>query len=222
MAFDLEQRQTAALQEMLQLKKPQTSAFGGRGGGGGAPWKVLIFDEVAKDILAPLMTIGVLRRFGVTLPLTLSASRTPIVEAPAVYLVSGTENNIQSIVNDMQNRLYAFYCINFVSGIDKEKLQLLAEGAARAGAVGSVLSVVDRHVNFVCLSPTEFSLNLPRIFSLTHGAFGDEEVQAAVDRTAEGLLSVIATLSVLPVLCCPASSSSPARSVALRLQVGRV
>lgn len=56
------------------------------------------------------------------------------------------------------------------------------------------MSVVDRHVNFVCLSPCEFSLNLPRIFSFTHGAFGDEEVQTAIDKTAEGLLSVIATL----------------------------
>lgn len=67
MAFDLEQRQTAALQEMLQLRKPQTSAFGGRGGGasfGGpqtgssSPWKILIFDQTAKDILAPLMTVN--------------------------------------------------------------------------------------------------------------------------------------------------------------------
>ncbi|XP_026194009.1 protein sly1 [Cyclospora cayetanensis] len=149
MSFDLEQKQTTALQEMLQLRKPQTSAFGGRGGsfgghpvGGGAPWKVLIFDEAAKDILAPLMT----------------------------------------------------------------------------GTVGAVVSVVERHVGFICLSPCEFSLNLPGLFSRMHGTSGDEAVQAAIDAAAEGLLSVLATLGVVPLINCSSSASSPARSVALRLQ----
>ena len=70
MAFDLEQRQTAALQEMLQLKRPQLSLFGARGAADTpgstrsqhtpkSPWKVLIFDDVAKDILAPLMTVRI-------------------------------------------------------------------------------------------------------------------------------------------------------------------
>lgn len=57
MAFDLEQRQTAALQDMLQLRKPQTASFGGMAAGSGSPWKVLIFDEASKEVLAPLMTV---------------------------------------------------------------------------------------------------------------------------------------------------------------------
>ncbi|KAL8272824.1 hypothetical protein Esti_003263 [Eimeria stiedai] len=218
MAFDLEQRQTAALQEMLQLKRPQASAFGGPSSVTAAPWKILVFDEAAKDVLAPLMTVGVLRRFGVTLPLSLSAARTPILEAPAVYLLASTEENVKAIVHDMEKRLYAFYHINFLSGTDMKLLKLLAEGAAKAGAVGSVLSVFDRHVSFVCLSPFEFSLNIPRVFTLTHGAFGDAEVHAAINKSAEGLLSVIATLGVIPVISCPSSSASPARSVGLQLQ----
>ncbi|KAL8430854.1 hypothetical protein ACSSS7_005667 [Eimeria intestinalis] len=252
MAFDLEQRQTAALQEMLQLKRPQASAFGGPSSATAAPWKILVFDEAAKDVLAPLMTgsmfeawglcphatgrmqgplpsavavsvrvstkVGVLRRFGVTLPLSLSAARTPILEAPAVYLVASSEENVKAIVRDMEKRLYAFYHINFLAGTDMKLLKLLAEGAAKAGVVGSVLSVFDRHVSFVCLSPFEFSLNIPRVFTLTHGAFGDAEVHAAINKSAEGLLSVIATLGVIPVISCPSSSASPARSVALQLQ----
>ncbi|KAL8443916.1 hypothetical protein Emed_006511 [Eimeria media] len=218
MAFDLEQRQTAALQEMLQLKRPQASAFGGPTSATAAPWKILVFDEAAKDVLAPLMTVGVLRRFGVTLPLSLSASRTPILEAPAVYLLASTEENVKAIVRDMEKRLYAFYHINFLSGTDMKLLKLLAEGAAKAGVVGSVLSVFDRHVSFVCLSPFEFSLNIPRVFTLTHGAFGDADVHAAINKSAEGLLSVIATLGVIPVISCPSSSASPARSVGLQLQ----
>ncbi|KAL8439002.1 hypothetical protein Efla_002411 [Eimeria flavescens] len=218
MAFDLEQRQTAALQDMLQLRRPQSSAFGGPSAASAAPWKILIFDEAAKDVLAPLMTIGVLRRFGVTLPLSLTSARTPILEAPAVYLVASSEQNVAAILRDMEKRLYAFYHINFLSGINSKLLQQLAEGAAKAGVVGSVLSVFDRHVSFVCLSPFEFSLNIPRIFSLTHGAVGDAEVHAAINQAADGLLSVIATLGVIPVISCPSSSASPARSVGLLLQ----
>lgn len=78
------------------------------------------------------MQVGVLRRYGVTLPLSLSAPRTPIVEAPAVYLVSNSEAAIKKIIQDMQNRLYAFYYLNFISGVDDSLLRQLAEGAAKA------------------------------------------------------------------------------------------
>ncbi|CDJ38840.1 hypothetical protein ETH_00042965 [Eimeria tenella] len=140
MSFDLEQRQTAALQEMLQLRKPQNSAFGGpRGplsGGpqqpGGGPWKVLIFDEAAKDILAPLMTVGVLRRHGVTLPLSLGAPRSSILEAPAVYLIGSSSKNLELILKDLKNKIYSFFYFNFISQVPTPFLQALAEGAAKA------------------------------------------------------------------------------------------
>ena len=56
--------------------------------------------------------------------------------------------------------------------------------------------MVEQHVSFICLSPTEFSLNLPGFFSRMHGATGgdDAEIEAAIQAAAEGLLSVVATL----------------------------
>eukprot|EP00922_Rhytidocystis_sp_ex-Travisia-forbesii_P067530 GHVS01100488.1.p1 GENE.GHVS01100488.1~~GHVS01100488.1.p1 ORF type:complete len:596 (-),score=107.61 GHVS01100488.1:309-1871(-) len=43
-------------------------------------------------------------------------------------------------------------------------------------------------------------------------------MEALLERIVNGLLSVCATLGVVPVLRCPASSSSPAQMVALKLQ----
>lgn len=73
-----------------------------------------------------------LRREGVTLPLSLGTARTAIVEAPAVYLIAPTQANIEAILRDFDSKLYACYYINFTTAIPNNLLRLLAEGAAKS------------------------------------------------------------------------------------------
>ncbi|KYF43649.1 Sec1 family protein [Toxoplasma gondii ARI] len=179
MSLNLQERQAAALQAMLALVPQRaSSAFTQTDAAlpqASTAWKILIFDSAAKDILAPLMTVGMLRRQGVTLHLPLKSRRSPVVEAPAVYLVSPTEENVQLLLEELHQKLYAFYFFNFTDRLPEDLMQLLARGAVEAGMVSQVVSVVDRYVDYVCLSPSEFSLNKPGIYSVLNGNSSDAQ-----------------------------------------------
>ncbi|KAF4643692.1 Sec1 family protein [Toxoplasma gondii] len=222
MSLNLQERQAAALQAMLALVPQRaSSAFTQTDAAlpqASTAWKILIFDSAAKDILAPLMTVGMLRRQGVTLHLPLKSRRSPVVEAPAVYLVSPTEENVQLLLEELHQKLYAFYFFNFTDRLPEDLMQLLARGAVEAGMVSQVVSVVDRYVDYVCLSPSEFSLNKPGIYSVLNGNSSDAQIEEAMTAAVNSLFGVIATFGVVPFIRCPASPSSPARNVAMKLQ----
>jgi len=60
-------------------------------------WKVLVYDKFGSDVVAPLLTVGDLREHGVTLHLLINKEREPISDAPAVYLLEPTSENIKLI-----------------------------------------------------------------------------------------------------------------------------
>ena len=60
-------------------------------------WKVLILDDLSKDILATSLRVQDLREQGVTLHMQLHSSRPPLPDVPAVYFVSPTLANIRRI-----------------------------------------------------------------------------------------------------------------------------
>lgn len=60
-------------------------------------WKVLICDTYCNNLIAPLLKVGDLRAFGVTLTLNIKETRLPITDAPALYFVEPTKENIDII-----------------------------------------------------------------------------------------------------------------------------
>lgn len=51
--------------------------------------------------------------------LPLNSERTAVHEAPAVYLVEPTSQNVDIILRDLESRLYRRYYINFTTSISK-------------------------------------------------------------------------------------------------------
>jgi hypothetical protein len=60
-------------------------------------WKVLVLDQFCFDVLGPLFKVGDLRAMGVTLVMNINDKRQPIPDAPAVYFVRPTKDNIDII-----------------------------------------------------------------------------------------------------------------------------
>jgi hypothetical protein len=57
-------------------------------------WKVLVLDQFCFDVLGPLFKVGDLRAMGVTLVMNINDKRQPIPDAPAVYFIRPTKENI--------------------------------------------------------------------------------------------------------------------------------
>eukprot|EP00403_Amphidinium_massartii_P003614 CAMPEP_0178378808 /NCGR_PEP_ID=MMETSP0689_2-20121128/4616_1 /TAXON_ID=160604 /ORGANISM="Amphidinium massartii, Strain CS-259" /LENGTH=604 /DNA_ID=CAMNT_0019998887 /DNA_START=11 /DNA_END=1822 /DNA_ORIENTATION=- len=203
-ATGIQELQKAALIKMLQL-------------GDAVQWKVLIYDKFCQEVVAPLMKVGSLRQQGVTTNHALSSDRSSLPDVPAIYFVEPTTENIQRIQDDLSKGLYESYYINFASSVPRSLLEELAKGTLRANAAQKVHSIVDRYVSFVSLSSTLFSLNLPCVYRTLHSpSITEREINQYVERIVDGLMSVLVTMRVLPIIRCP--PNEVAEVVARRLE----
>eukprot|EP00923_Selenidium_pygospionis_P053464 GHVN01092658.1.p1 GENE.GHVN01092658.1~~GHVN01092658.1.p1 ORF type:complete len:644 (-),score=112.77 GHVN01092658.1:42-1973(-) len=186
--------------------------------GGGAEWKVLVYDASGQDLLATLMKVGSLRQMGVTLHLHIDTPRSPVCEAPAVYLIEPTTSNLDRLAEDVQRQLYQSYYVNFTTPIQSVELEHMANRLIAVNGTQYISRVVDRYVGFVSFSPTEFSLNLPKSYQALHmTSASDKQIDLFVDKIVDGLMCAVVCLGVVPTLCCSSRPDSPAQMVARRL-----
>ncbi|CAF1683479.1 unnamed protein product, partial [Adineta ricciae] len=93
--LSLRDRHIATLKQMLNLNASSLSAL--KTTGEDLAWKVVIYDELGQDIIAPLLTVKELRDLGVTLHVSLKSERDPVDEIAAVYFIMPTKDNINRI-----------------------------------------------------------------------------------------------------------------------------
>lgn len=212
MSQSIQELQRAAILRMLNLAGPNDQPWSS-----GQTWKVLVYDKFCQEVVVPLLKVGGLRNHGVTLHLNLNSERLPVADVPAVYFVEPTEANIKRILEDLSKGLYESCHVNFASSIPRSLLEEFANGTLQAGAAQKVVSVVDRYVSFVSLSPSLFSLNLPAAYETIHSpAIADHLIQQYIERIVDGLLSVLVTTKTLPVIRCPPGEA--AEMVSRRLE----
>ena len=88
-----------------------------------------------------------------------AAAATTTTTQPAVYLLDGTEENIQRVADDCSNRLYSQVYLNFVSRLDRPLMEKLARATIASNTYSLVTKVFDQYLDFVTLEPRLFTLN---------------------------------------------------------------
>ncbi|KAK0636302.1 Sec1-like protein [Bombardia bombarda] len=174
-------------------------------------WKVLIFDDFGRDVIAPILSVSDLRSLGVTLHLHISTSRVAIPDVPAIYLVEPTTANLQTITNDLQKGLYSSAYINLLSSIPRPLLEDFAAQTAVAGTSEQIAQIYDQYLNFIVTEPDLFSLGMQKertYWALNSAKTQDEELDRVVDRIVSGLFSVVVTLGVIPIIRCPRGAAA--------------
>ena len=208
----VKERQLEALKQMLSLE----GGAAARGNNNCEPsWKVLIYDKTGQDILGPLLSVKELRDLGVTLHLLLHSGRDSIPDAPAVYFCLPTEENIQRMCQDMNSQLYGAYYYNFISPINRDKLEDLATAALQSGSDHLIQRIYDQYTNFICLEPDMFCLKQTRdsdisYYSLNRGRVQDTEMENMLTTITESLFSLCVTLGTVPIIRCPAGNAAEA------------
>ncbi|KAJ3936116.1 MAG: Sec1-like protein [Lentinula lateritia] len=240
----LQQAQTAALLSLLNLNtEPVTSSSSQSSKGAKTPivagppvFKILVLDQQTKDVLATVLRVQDLRDVGVTLHVQLHSTRPPLPDVPAVYFVSPTAANIQRIAEDLDKCLYESFHLNFVEPLPRALLEELAASVARDGTGESVQELIDQYLSFIAPSSSLFSLlpPLPQASPVTPAAAGssttpsstytilnspvstEQQIEAEIERVANGLFSVIATLGHVPFIRAPRGNA--AEMVAKKLE----
>ncbi|KAI5123597.1 hypothetical protein M0805_003414 [Coniferiporia weirii] len=193
-------------------------------------WKVLVLDQTTKDVLATVLRVQDLRDVGVTLHVQLHSARPPLPDVPAVYFVSPTLANVRRIAEDLEKSLYESFHLSFVEPLSRALLEELAAVVAKDGTSELIDQVLDQYLSFISPSPSLFSLlplpSLPTsqppnnpvqsVISvhstsytlLNSPASPDQEIEDEIERIANGLFSVIATMGHVPYIRCPKGNAA--------------
>ncbi|EAN98933.1 putative sec1 family transport protein [Trypanosoma cruzi] len=223
----LRQRQKEVIRAMIASAVPLTQAGGpsvvSRANGGEVTeltvWRLLIYDDIGRDVIAPLLRVGDLRELGITLHMHINSKRDPVPGAPAIYFCSPTEENIRTIASDAVNELYEWVYVNFSSQITRRGLEMLAENLNR-GKLQSIqhIHVFDRTLNYVALEDDLFVLmQEDSLVTLNSRHVRDDEVEAHLNAIVLGVSHVLLSQQVLPVIAH--SKTGAAEEVARRLSV---
>ncbi|KAG5438224.1 hypothetical protein PCANB_003075 [Pneumocystis canis] len=171
-------------------------------------WKVLIFDNLGQDIISTVLKVNDLRDNGITLFMQLMTERCPIPGVPAIYFIEPTLQNIQKISQDLSNHLYDSVYINFSSSIPCTLLEQFASMTSLQNTSKMVSQVYDHYLNFVVLEKDLFSLRLPDVyFTLNHHSVSEAAIKEIIDKISTGILSVLITMGVVPIIRCPSGNA---------------
>lgn len=166
-------------------------------------WKVLVFDDLGRDVISSVLRVSDLRSLGVTIHKHISTDRYPIPDVPVVYLLEPTLQNLQGITNDLQKGMYARAHINFLYSIPRPLLESFADMIIPAGISDRLAHVHQVLTNFVVSEPDLFSLAMEKehvYWALNSARTQDDELDRVVDKVVIGLFSVVVTMGVIPII----------------------
>ncbi|KAF8852158.1 Sec1-like protein [Acephala macrosclerotiorum] len=174
-------------------------------------WKVLVFDDLGRDVISSVLRVNDLRAWGVTMHMHIASARHPIPDVPVLYLVEPNASNLKSITSDLSRGLYSPAYINFLSSIPRPLLEDFAKQTAEAGTSENIAQFYDQYLNFIVGEPDLFSLGMGKentYWALNSARTKDEELDHVVDRIVSGLFSVMATMGVMPIIRCPKGAAA--------------
>jgi hypothetical protein len=180
-----------AVVRMLNLNHPVIS-------GGTADeemYKVLVYDNFCRDLLAPLIRVNDLRKHGVTLYLGIDKEWQNVPDVPAIYFVQPVQSNVERIIVDASCGMYEAFHLNFSLSLPRPLLEELATGTLKSDSLQRIAKVYDQYLEFVTLENGMFSLAQPLLYvQLNDPAAQDQDVEAVVESITTGIFSVLATL----------------------------
>ncbi|KAI5925147.1 sec1 protein [Camillea tinctor] len=222
--YSLRDRQISSLRKILNLNEtvdqkdedePHANGLAPAGpiltAEGEPIWKVLVFDDLGRDVISSVLRVSDLRSMGVTMHMHISANRHPIPDVPCIYLLEPNAKNLESITTDLQKGLYSPAYINFLSSIPRPLLEEFASQTAAAGTSEHIAQLFDQYLNFIVAEPDLFSLGMQKehtYWALNSAKTKDEELDHIIDRIVSGLFSVIVTMGVIPIIRCPKGAAA--------------
>ncbi|PLN84739.1 Sec1-like protein [Aspergillus taichungensis] len=219
-SLSLRDRQVASIQKILNLNHdtlPAEDSHDASGQGlvsqstpilnedGDPIWKILVFDNLGRDVISSVLRVNDLRSWGVTIHLSINSTRYPIPDVPVLYLVEPNAENVKSITEDLSRGLYSPAYVNFLSSVPRPLLEDFASQVATSGASQHIAQVYDQYLNFIVAEPDLFSLGLGKdaYWKINSAQTSDEDLDAIVDRIVSGLFSVSVTMGAIPIIRCP-------------------
>eukprot|EP00484_Ammonia_sp_Unknown_P006025 CAMPEP_0197075786 /NCGR_PEP_ID=MMETSP1384-20130603/211784_1 /TAXON_ID=29189 /ORGANISM="Ammonia sp." /LENGTH=669 /DNA_ID=CAMNT_0042514635 /DNA_START=53 /DNA_END=2062 /DNA_ORIENTATION=- len=181
------------------------------------PWKIIIYDDYCREIIAPLFSVQELQSFGITLYLPVAGKkRQKIPNVPAIYFVQPTLPNLDVIANDMKSILYDSFYLNFSLGLKRDHLEYLANKLIQSNSYHRLTKMYDQYINYISLSPDLFTLNIANCYESLNGkGQAESHIVAILNQIVDSLFCVLVSLQTIPII--RAQNSGAAQQIAKQL-----
>ncbi|GMR54262.1 hypothetical protein PMAYCL1PPCAC_24457, partial [Pristionchus mayeri] len=159
-------------------------------------WNVLVVDRQAMKMLSACCKMHDILEEGITIVEDLSKSREPLTSLEAIYLMTPTKDSIQRMVDDFTiRRQYKCAHIFFTEACPDDLFKML-------GKISSKLLKTCKEIN-IAFTPYEsqvYTLDSPDTFFLYYNAMKQGDLAVNIERIAEQIATICATLGEYPAL----------------------
>lgn len=176
-------------------------------------WQIVLVDPFSNALLKALFSQSELRNLAVTLLTPVEAATQAVPDAPALYVLTPTPENIAHLAHHLTPPARFHHArLAFVSAAPSALLVALA---AQLPVPSPVTSCLDLYSHFISLDHNLFTLHMPRSYPRLALSHSDQPPSHILDRIVSGIFSVLVTLAVVPII--RAQPGAAAEAVAVRL-----
>ena len=193
-------RTKESLLHLLDLNMPSESYLLACQQNPGLVWKVLVFDQLSGQIIAPIVHVTDLHLHNVVLFLPLEGKREILRSITVIYLIEPRAESVKMVIQDCKQGLYDQFQVNFLYPPSDSILQQLAEGLAETQSLGKVNRIYEQYLRYIVLEPNLLTLNGPSFLELNSPGTSDLEIEEKLSDIAKSLFCVMKNCKFWPII----------------------
>lgn len=169
-------------------------------------FKVLVYDDKVFEILAPMLKVYILRENNISFNLNIKDHKEKLPDVMAIYFITLNEDNLNLLSNDIANKIFDNYCINFVSydansQYSQNILNKFFSMLSSSEAYNNIYNISVVPIDLSAYHPRVFSLNIKRPYLfLNTPNVSDEEYKIYLSKVTSGIFSCLYMLKTIPLI----------------------
>lgn len=142
-----------------------------------------------------------LRKYNITFHTNIREKKERISDVMAIYMVRPTEENFKIITNDLQNRIFDNFYINFVETCDEDKFHSFFSSLIKTDNYNRIYKIIMNPIGFFVEHSNVFSLDIKEPYCLLNSPnVGDSEIESYFDQVGNGIFNSLFTTRTIPII----------------------